>query len=323
MMQLADLFLDQTLIRQSLISLNLDKEVKDMAGIKATDGFLFEANLTDRVKKSKALKKSGDELKTSKHKKHLNFKQPSKRLPSVGGYTPYRYTRNTPLKYVGKSGHHHTVSQKPRDRCKKRDAEFSSPDEILRDKIVLHASDKDTQDKLIRQGDVQLKEAIEVFRVAEITRRHTKDIHRNVVDKIKEIVKRQVKVEVKNVRERFILDKEETREKTAEVIIKMPEKEGVNDVMVYIGIITAQLQESSVQNVKSTIISQQYSLQRQVIVAVYSDDLTRVRPKPEFGWLGFAAGGGQDYFVQLSHQYRFDKDLFFGNYLTVWVILVY
>ncbi|CAH1115123.1 unnamed protein product [Psylliodes chrysocephalus] len=54
------------------------------------------------------------------------------------------------------------------------------------------------------------------------------------------------------------LDKEKTREKTAEVIIKMSEKQGVNDVMVSIGIITAQLQESSVQNVKSRIISQQH-----------------------------------------------------------------
>ncbi|CAH1115317.1 unnamed protein product [Psylliodes chrysocephalus] len=116
----ADLSRDQTLVRQSLTSLNLDKEVKDMAGIEATDGFLFEENLTDRVKASKALKKSENELKRSKPKKHLNFKQPSKRLQSVGSYTPYRYARNTPLKYVGKSGHHHTESQKPRDRSKRR-----------------------------------------------------------------------------------------------------------------------------------------------------------------------------------------------------------
>lgn len=60
---LADVHHEQSVARQHLISFSLDKSVKDLLPETKLDGWLFGANLLDRVKNAKALIKSSFELK--------------------------------------------------------------------------------------------------------------------------------------------------------------------------------------------------------------------------------------------------------------------
>ncbi|KAB0793818.1 hypothetical protein PPYR_13438 [Photinus pyralis] len=57
-----------------------------------------------------------------------------------------------------------------------KDCEFEE-DEILRDKIVLDSTDYDTMDAIIKLGDITLDEATQKYRIAEITRQQTSQMH--------------------------------------------------------------------------------------------------------------------------------------------------
>jgi hypothetical protein len=62
--------------------------------------------------------------------------------------------------------------------------EFANSDELLRDKIVLFARDKDTKDRMIKLGNVSLQEAIDAFRIAELHRTQMKQMEPQSVDKV-------------------------------------------------------------------------------------------------------------------------------------------
>ncbi|KAJ8964125.1 hypothetical protein NQ314_005121 [Rhamnusium bicolor] len=63
---LADFHHEESEFRQNLVSLNLDKSLRDMLNNTSLDGWLFGDNLSDRLKTAKAIEKSGEELKTRK-----------------------------------------------------------------------------------------------------------------------------------------------------------------------------------------------------------------------------------------------------------------
>lgn len=63
---LAEVHHRESLSRQNLISLGLDKGVRDLVQGTSLDGWLFGENLSDRFKAAKALEKSSIELKGSK-----------------------------------------------------------------------------------------------------------------------------------------------------------------------------------------------------------------------------------------------------------------
>ncbi|KAJ8911119.1 hypothetical protein NQ315_003294 [Exocentrus adspersus] len=59
----ADIHHDQSLSRQHVISLNLDRNVKDLIQNTTLDGWLFGENLSERFKAAKAIEKTGQELR--------------------------------------------------------------------------------------------------------------------------------------------------------------------------------------------------------------------------------------------------------------------
>ena len=85
---IADLHHEESESRQQLISLNLDKSLKDMLENTSLDGWLFGDNLSDRLKAAKAIEKSGQELKTKRRevgKLVKNWKYPPRKVPGLGG----------------------------------------------------------------------------------------------------------------------------------------------------------------------------------------------------------------------------------------------
>ncbi|KAJ8964055.1 hypothetical protein NQ314_005196 [Rhamnusium bicolor] len=85
---IADLHHEESESRQNLISLNLDKSLRDMLNNTSLDGWLFGDNLSDRLKTAKAIEKSGEELKTRKKKVGKvtkNWKYPPRRISGLGG----------------------------------------------------------------------------------------------------------------------------------------------------------------------------------------------------------------------------------------------
>ncbi|KAJ8926660.1 hypothetical protein NQ314_020963 [Rhamnusium bicolor] len=83
---LADIYHEQSLSRQYVVSVNLDKNVRDLLHDASVDGWLFGDNLSERFKAAKAIEKTGQELKvqhkpsTSKFKSKTsskNFKAPA------------------------------------------------------------------------------------------------------------------------------------------------------------------------------------------------------------------------------------------------------
>ena len=85
-----------------------------------------------------------------------------------------------------------------------KDCEFKNPDEILRDKIVLDASDRETMDSVIKLGEISLADATEKFRIAEVIRKQTKEIHGEIsqeVNTVKTKERTQKKSEEKKKKE--------------------------------------------------------------------------------------------------------------------------
>lgn len=78
---LADIHHEQSVARQHLISISLDKSVKDLLPETKLDGWLFGGNLLDRVKNAKALVKSSLELKA---KKKTAVQAPARLAPTTG-----------------------------------------------------------------------------------------------------------------------------------------------------------------------------------------------------------------------------------------------
>lgn len=66
-----------------------------------------------------------------------------------------------------------------------RDCEFKHEEEMLRDKVVLSSSDKETQDRIIKLGTITLNDAVENFRVAEIQKEQLKLMKTEAVAVIK------------------------------------------------------------------------------------------------------------------------------------------
>lgn len=68
-----------------------------------------------------------------------------------------------------------------------QNCEFKDETELLRDKIVLDSCDIETMDAIIKMGDISLADASGKFRVAELLRRQTKEMHMSTsVDVVKE-----------------------------------------------------------------------------------------------------------------------------------------
>jgi len=109
---LADVHHEQSIARQHLACISLDSSVKDLIPDIKLDGWLFGANLLDRVKNAKALVKSSLELKARKKtlfqgpsqpgssrmtEGSKNFKRPSRAQRSLEGNRPNKpYNRKKP-----------------------------------------------------------------------------------------------------------------------------------------------------------------------------------------------------------------------------------
>lgn len=57
-----------------------------------------------------------------------------------------------------------------------QNCEFTNKEELIRDKMVLGTNDMETQERLIKMGEISLKDAIEHLRLAEIRKIQTKEI---------------------------------------------------------------------------------------------------------------------------------------------------
>jgi len=81
--------------RQNIVSVSLDKNIKELIEDTTLDGWLFGANLGDRFKTSKAIQKSGAELRKAAAKptnksNPKNFQSPSRSPAPQGDVRRFR-----------------------------------------------------------------------------------------------------------------------------------------------------------------------------------------------------------------------------------------
>lgn len=91
----ADVHHHQSVTRQNIVSVSLDKNIKELIEDTTLDGGLFGANLGDRFKASKAIQKSGAELRKAAAKPTVrsdpkNFQSPSRTPAPRGGVRKFR-----------------------------------------------------------------------------------------------------------------------------------------------------------------------------------------------------------------------------------------
>lgn len=102
---LCDIYHSETLTRKDLVSINLNKDIRETLSDGTTGQYLFGESLEERLKTAKSLEKSIQELRpvkpkvTKKTVQHLNSKGPSRQTRGArGGYqykrTPYQRSSN-------------------------------------------------------------------------------------------------------------------------------------------------------------------------------------------------------------------------------------
>ncbi|XP_050310842.1 uncharacterized protein LOC126746580 [Anthonomus grandis grandis] len=124
---LADLFHSESLSRRDLITMYLNKDIKETLDKSAITSFLFGDNLEERIKSSKNILRSSQDLKVIRPKqnlKHLNYKG----LPRYSGgtlqsrptsaYTPHRRQPQSSRQFANNKQYHTQNKHRQQQRRK-------------------------------------------------------------------------------------------------------------------------------------------------------------------------------------------------------------